>query len=176
MNVFIYGVPGVGKTHYSKIIGKELGISIIEADKIKRKARENKPKREYPFLYLGTCLAYKQFGELNKENAIKGLLTVRNALREAVEAEINTNEDMIIEGAFLDPNLVKGFGRVILITSIDEQKHKKQFLRHREKLFDFKGNEFKAARILQEYLINEAKSLGVEIVNNDGNNFEVSKI
>lgn len=174
MNIFIYGVPGVGKTHYSKILRKKLGLSIIEADKIKRKARENKPRKESPFLYLGTCLAYKQFGELNEENVIKGLMAVRNALMEAVETEIKTNEDTIIEGAFLDPNSLNKFGKVILLTTSDEQKHKKQFLKHREKLFDFKGNEFKAARILQEYSVNEAKNLGIEIINNNGDNFEAS--
>ena len=33
-----------------------------------------------------------------------------------------------------------------------------------EKLFDVKGNEFKAARMVQEYLIKEASELDIEII------------
>ena len=166
MNIFIYGVPGVGKTHFSRILEKELNFPVIEADKIKKKARKNKSKREYPFLYLGTSQAYKQFGELNKTNAIKGLMAVRHALMENVGAEIRDSKSTIIEGAFLDPNLLKKYGRVILLTTVDEQQHKKQFLQHREKLLDFKGEEFQAARLIQEFLIDEAKELDFEIVEN----------
>ncbi len=164
MRIFIYGVPGVGKTHYAKILGKELSLTVREADKVKIIARKNKPKKDYPFLYLGTCLAYRQFGELNKENAIKGLLAVRQALSEAVEAEIKEHDNAIIEGAFLDPRLVTKFGRTILLTAKDEQKHRQQFLHHREKLFDFNSDEFHSARIIQEYLIEEARQLKIEVI------------
>lgn len=166
MRLFIYGVPGSGKTHYSKVLGKKLNLPVIEADKIKKKARKDKSRKEYPFLYLGTCLAYKQFGDLNKENAIKGLKAVRHALNEAITGEINENNNSIIEGAFLDPNSLTKFGRVILLITVDEQQHRKQFLKHREKLFDFKGNEFKSARLIQDFLIDEAKELNIEIIKN----------
>lgn len=164
MRIFIYGVPGVGKTHYSKILGKELGLIVSEADKVKRKARKNKSKAKHPFLYLGTCLAYKQFGDLSEENVIKGLLAVRRALNEAVDEEVKENDNLIMEGAFLDPQSIKIFGRTVLLVIRDEQKHKKQFLHHREKLFDFNGNEFKAGRMIQDYLISEATRLGTEIM------------
>ncbi len=166
MKILIYGVPGVGKTHYAKVLGKELHLSVIEADKLRKPAQKNTSKKESPFLYLGTCLAYKQFGDLNKENAIRGLLAVRQALSAAVDAEIRKSDDVIIEGAFLDPRLITQFGRVILLTTTDAQKHKKQFLSHPERLFDFAGREFKSARIVQEYLIEEAKKLGIEVVDN----------
>lgn len=168
MNVFIYGVPGAGKTHFSKILGKDLGLSVVEADKIKKKARKDKSRKEHPFLYLSTCFAYRQFGDLNKENVIKGLTAVRLALNKAVEEKIKENDNSIIEGAFLDPNSLTKFGRVILLITTDEQQHKKQFQKHREKLFDFKGNEFKSARLIQEFLIDEAKELNIEIIKNTG--------
>ena len=37
MRIFIYGVPGVGKTYFSKSLGRELNLSVVEADKIKKK-------------------------------------------------------------------------------------------------------------------------------------------
>ena len=101
--IFIYGVPGTGKTRFSELLGKQLHVPVIEADSIKKKARKNIPRSENPFLYVGTCLAYHHFGELSQENAIKGLLSVRNALREAVEQEVKNYPTCIIEGAFLDP-------------------------------------------------------------------------
>lgn len=165
--IFIYGVPGVGKTHFSKELGKELNLPVLECDDIKRKLRKGKSKSDYPFLFLGTCQAYQCFGDLNKDNVIKGLFAVRNALREAVELEIKNHENLILEGAFLDPHLVRNFGKPILLTVTDEKRHERQFLSHREKLLDFQRGEFKAARILQKYLIAEAENLHIEIVKND---------
>ena len=158
MKIFIYGVPGAGKTHYSKVLGKKLNLPIFEADKIKKKI--------FPFQNLGTCLAYKKFGGLTPENAKKGLFLVRDALRDTVEKEILKNSDLIMEGAFLDPNSLIKFGKPILLITSDENKHKRQFLKHREKLLDFQENEFKAARMIQEFLIAEATGLGIEIVEN----------
>lgn len=152
MKIFIYGVPGSGKTYYSKQLSKKLNIPIIEADK--------KIKKKY-----GTCQAFKKFGPLNITNAIKGLLAVRDETREWVRKLI-TESDFILEGAFLDPNDLNNFDKLILLVTTDEKQHKKQFLTHREKLLDFSGEEFKSARIIQDYLITEAKKLGVEIVVN----------
>lgn len=165
--ICIYGVPGTGKTKFSELLGKKLQIPVIEADAIKKKARKNITKNENPFLYLGTCLAYKQFGELSQETARKGLLAVRDALSEAVEREIKHYSKVILEGAFLDPVSIMSFGKALLLTTTNEQKHKKQFLQHQEKIFDFTRKEFKAARIVQDYLITEAKKLDIQIIEND---------
>ena len=166
MIIFIYGVPGVGKTYFSKSLGRELNLSVVEADKIKKKLRKDKSKEEFPFLYLGTCSAFNEFGRLDEENAIKGLLSVRNALKEEVSREVLNKDNFILEGAFLDPKTLNEYGRTILLICNDEKLHKKYFYRHREKLLDFKGEEFKAARIIQEYLIKEALELSVEIIDN----------
>ena len=165
--IFIYGVPGTGKTHFSKILAKKLDLPLLEGDKIKWQTRKGTSKKDNPLLYLGTCQAYKQFGELNRENAVKGLLAVRQALSDSVTQVVKDYDSLILEGAFLDPNSLKEFGKFILLTTLDEKKHKQQFLSHREKLLDFQGNEFKAARMVQEYLITEAKSLEVEIIDSD---------
>lgn len=166
MRIFIYGVPGVGKTHYSKVLGKELGLSVFEADKIKKEERKGKHKKNHPFLYLGTCLAYQQFGDLNEVNVIKGLIAVRHALQKALEAKIKKHDHSIIEGAFLEPGSVRKFGKPLLLVTTDEEKHKRQFLSHREKLLDLQNNEFRSARIIQKFLINEAKQLDIEIIDN----------
>ncbi len=154
--IFIYGVPGAGKTYYSKMLGKKLMIPVFEADKLKRK----------PLPKLTTCLAYKTFGKQTAENVIKGLMLVRDTYREVVEKEILKSTNLIIEGAFLDPNSLLKLGKPILLVTLDEGKHKSQYLKHREKLLNFQGNEFMAARIIQEYFIKEAIRHRVEIVEN----------
>lgn len=165
--IFIYGVPGAGKTYFAKALSKKVNLPVLEGDLIKTQLRKNKSKTEFPFLYLGTCQAYQQFGELNQTNAIQGLLAVRAALTKAVEKEIENYDSLILEGAFLDPRILMKYGKVILLTTTEEKKHKHQFLSHTEKLLDFRGNEFKAARIIQKYFIDEATELGVEIIEND---------
>lgn len=95
------------------------------------------------------------------------MLTVRQSLSDSVTQAVKDYDSLILEGAFLDPNVLKQYGKLILLTTRDDKRHKRQFLSHREKLLDFQGNEFKAARIVQEYLITEAKSLEVEIIDSD---------
>ncbi|EKD61973.1 MAG: hypothetical protein ACD_52C00327G0002 [uncultured bacterium] len=164
--IFIYGVPGVGKTRLSKIFGKNFNMPVVEMDRIKRKARKGKTKDRFPFLYLGTCKAYCKFGGLNKENTIKGLIAVRLALRKAVADEAKKYTAAIFEGAFLDPYSLKRLGRPILLTTANEKRHRIQFLYHVDRLLDLKSSEFKSARMIQEYLTEEAKILNIEIVDN----------
>lgn len=159
MRIFIYGVPGAGKTYYSKVLGNKLNLPVFEADKIKKSFSK--------FETLKTCLAYKKFGALTLENVIKGLLLVRDTYRTVVEKEILKGSDFIMEGAFLDPNFLIEFGKPILLVTSDENKHLSQFLKHREKLLDFHKNEFRAARMIQNYLISEAEKLGIEIIENE---------
>ncbi|RJQ24760.1 hypothetical protein C4577_07045 [Candidatus Parcubacteria bacterium] len=166
MKIFIYGVPGSGKTYYSKLLGTKLNLPVIEADRIKKEHRSGKSKKLYPCLYLGTCQAYKKFGDLTSDNTIKGLFAVRKALDNVIKNKIKKQSDLILEGAFLDPKSLKEFGKVMLLVTKDEKLHKKQFLHHREKILDLKGNEFKAARLVQEYLIQEAKEFSIEVVEN----------
>ncbi len=174
--IFIYGVPGVGKTYYSKILGEKLNLPVMEGDTIKRKYRKDKDKKTHPFLYLGTCKAYREFGKLNEENVIKGLIAVREELNKVVLDEIKKHEKLILECAFFNPETLKDLGHLILLITKDENAHRKQFLHHLEKRFDIEEKEFKAARLAQEYLIQEANKLGVEIIDNNKFREEVSTI
>ena len=164
--IFIYGVPGVGKTYFSKVLGKHLNMPTIEMDRLKRKVRKGKSKNKSPFLYLGTCKAYQKFGDLSDKNTVKGLLAVRLALKKAVADEVKKHRSAVFEGAFLDPHLLTQLGKPILLIASDEKRHRKQFLHHIDRLLDLKGNEFKSARLVQEYLIKEAEKLNIQIVDN----------
>lgn len=165
--IFIYGVPGVGKTYYSKMLGKKLNAPVVEGDKIRDECKKVNTKKINPFLFLGTCEAYSEFGDLDYRNVAKGLLAVRQALNDAVLTEISKHDKLILEAAFLNPAQLKNFGEVILLTTIDEKAHEKRFLNHFEKRFDIQRNEFRAARLAQQYLIQEARKLEVEVVENN---------
>ena len=118
------------------------------------------------FYSLGQAKHNRHFGELNQENVINGLKSVRNALADRVSKEIQSSDKFILEGAFLDPDILKNKGRLILVITSSEEQHRKQFFHHREENED-NLNEFKAARIIQDLLINEAKVLNIEIKEND---------
>lgn len=164
--ILIYGVPGSGKTTFSLDLKNKTDYPLVEGDSLRVFAQKDKTKEEDPFAYMGVSGAFRKFGDLTKENVIKGLRAVRENMVPYIEAEIEKYPDeLILECAFLDPEQVANKGRVILLTKMDEVEHKKQFFAHREE--NEKSLEhFKASRIIQEYLIDEAKNYPVEIVEN----------
>ncbi len=78
--IFIYGVPGTGKTTFSRLLQQKLGYPLIEADELRSIAQKDHTQDKQPFLYLSTTDAYKNFGQMNETNIMKGLQAVREAL------------------------------------------------------------------------------------------------
>lgn len=165
--IFIYGAPGAGKTTYSLRLQKELGYPLIEGDYLREvMAQKEKTQEEDPFVYVGVKDAFRHFGILNDENVIKGLKAVRKSMSPYMSKEISQHKDsLILEGAFLDPGALNGLGKLILIITSDESKHRSQYFQHREQS-DIQIENFKAVRIIQNYLIDKAKSYTVEILEN----------
>jgi 2-phosphoglycerate kinase len=164
--IFVYGVPGAGKTYGSGILKNKLGFSLLEADILRAEAQKDKTPDKDPFLFVGTCQAYKYFGKINRENCIKGLVAVREAMGPIVEDRMRGSVDLIVDGAFLDPNELKDYGKMILITAVDEEKHRRDYFQNRPHEQD-KIDEFNSARLVQEYLIKEAQDLNIKIIDND---------
>ncbi len=172
--IFIYGVSGSGKTSLSIELQKKLGCVLIEADYLRKAvAQKEKTQAEDPFVYIGTKEAYRYFGEFNEENIIKGLGAVRNSMAPYVAKEIEKYHDsLIMESAFLDPNLLSGIGKLILIITTNENKHRSQYFKYREQN-ESNIETFQVTRIIQNYLLQEAKSLPVKVIEN---NFEVESL
>jgi 2-phosphoglycerate kinase len=166
--IFIYGVPGAGKTTYSLQLKKQLSIPLVEADYLRQVfAQKDKTKEEDPFVYVGTTEAFRQFGDLNRENVIQGLKAVRKSMALYVHKELSKfSGRSIIEGAFLDPEMLAKLGKLVLVVTSDESKHRVQYFQHREQNLTTIEN-FKAARMLQEHLQTEALTYDVEILEND---------
>ncbi len=165
--IFIYGVPGSGKTTFSLDLKEKMNYSLVEADTLRVLAQKNTTREENPFAYMGTSGAFRKFGDLTEENVIKGLKAVRQNMVPYIHEEIEKYpNELILECAFLDPEQVMSKGRIILLTKKDEEAHRRQFFAHREE--NEKSLEhFKAARIIQDFLIEEAKKYNVEIVENN---------
>lgn len=168
MSIFLYGVPGVGKTLLAEELSKKLECAVVELDRLKKSAQKGKSHASHPFLFYTTCTAYKAFGEMTPESAAKGLREVRKAFKAAVDAEIAYyTRDVIMEGAFFDPQSGKGKGSAYLIVARDEGRHRRQFFTHRKEDMATR-DEFRAARMVQEYLLGEAKSADIAVVENNG--------
>ncbi len=74
-------------------------------------------------------------------------------------------DNLIVEAAFLDPEILSGLGELVLVVVRDEQKHRNQFFEHREE--DANNIEtFPATRIIQDYLIEEAQRYNIKIIEN----------
>ncbi|NTW14583.1 MAG: hypothetical protein HGB37_01255 [Candidatus Moranbacteria bacterium] len=167
MNIYIYGVPGSGKTTLSKLLGESLGRACYEADTVRAAAQAGKTSDSDPFYFLPTTEAYKAIGERTPENVINGLLEVRRALGDFVEREVSLREDAIIEASFLDPVRLMSSGRMLLLTIPSESLHRERFLVHRTEK-SFLHGQFENARIIQEFLIAEADRLAIDVVENTG--------
>lgn len=149
----IYAVPDVGKTTISKALQNKTGIPLIEGDYI----------RPYP----ATKFVWRKYGSLTKENAIKGLKYVRVYMQKDVDRVLVKHDKVILEAVFIDPALYRNKAKVFLLVCLDEDTHKKQFFEQRKETDESKQN-FTAARMIQEYLLEEAQKLNVKIINNNG--------
>lgn len=165
--IFIYGVAGSGKTTFSLDLKEKMNFPLVEGDTLRAFAQEGKTREEAPFAYMGTSGAFRKFGDLTEENVIKGLKAVRENMVPYIQKEIEKYpNELIFECAFLDPEQVIGKGKVILLIKQDEESHRKQFFAHREEN-ELGLEHFKASRIIQEFLIEEAKNYPVEVVENN---------
>ena len=170
-NVFIYGAPGAGKTTFSIKLEAELKYPLVEADYLREviAQREKVTEDQDPFVFVGTKQAWRKIGDLTPENVIAGLRAVRKSMAPYVSREIaKYSTNVILEASFLDPKEIQELGKLILVVAPDEQQHCKQYFEHREESTEQNEN-FQAVRIIQDFLIQEAKKYPVTTVQNDEN-------
>lgn len=163
----LYGVPGVGKSTIASGIAERNNYIYLELDFLRPKAQEIVARDEEPFVYEYSTEAWKKFGELNKNNAVKGFLAVREAFSKYIDSELSfRGANYVAEAVYIDPSkFLKQDTKVNLVITSNEELHYSHFFLHREHSNE-EDTQFKAARYIQEYLIEEAEKLDIEIIDN----------
>ncbi len=165
-HILIYGAPGAGKTTTSKLWHKKTSIFLYEGDYLREViAQKMESETKNPFLYVGTKQAWRKFGDLTVVNVEKGLLACRESMKPYLDKELAKHDDIIFEAAFIEPAAYPA-AKLFLVITLNEEKHRKQFYEHRRE--DVETEEgFKASRIIQDLLIDEAKSLDITIIQSE---------
>jgi 2-phosphoglycerate kinase len=164
-NIIIYGVPGSGKTTLATRLAKKFGVPHLEADAFRSIAQKGKVLPKSPFHFLATTEAYQAIGKRTKDNIIAGLLNVRKALHPTIAKQLKKyRKGFVLEAAFLDPKRLLKTGQLLLVAP-PLKDHRRQFFVHR-KNDAFHRIQFKNARVIQQFLIAEAKRFGVPITRN----------
>jgi 2-phosphoglycerate kinase len=169
-NIFIYGVPGSGKTTLAEALEKSLHLTNLELDEIRTEEQQGKMKESNPFLFEYTTTAWQHFAkQLTPESAVQGLLAIRSALLFPVTKVLNKHTDIVLaEAAFIDPNDLFNKGSCFLVSTPDKKQHFEQFFAHRTKSPNSE-EQFMAARFIDDFLIDEAQKLNINIIKNYGN-------
>ncbi len=162
----IYGVPGSGKTKLARRLAKKYGVPHIEADMLRKIAQKGRTTSQSPFYFLPTTEAYQAIGKRTEKNIIAGFLNVRKALHSTIVKWLKKHRrGFVLEAAFLDPHRFLKTGDVILLAP-SAKDHRRQFFAHRKKNVVRNKAHLRNARVIQRYLIAEARRLGIPISRN----------
>ena len=157
---FIYGVAGAGKSWFSLHLKRDLDLPLLSGDYIRSVAQLEANIEDNPELYYNH--------DYVADNPIQDILNIRRLVKPHFLHEINFYiGGIIVEGSCLDPNITRELGKTVLIITEDESQHQKQYFQYRA-FNDKTIAKFKVKRLKQEYLIKEAKKLGIPIINNSG--------
>ena len=181
--ILIGGATGVGKSKLAAELAGILEINrMASTDSIREVMRKMISKELVPSIHVSSYEAgdviYK-FGEMEKEEKILyGFLDQTEKVLTGVEAVINRaikeNVSLIVEGIHLIPGIfdkLKGRAHVthLILTTLDEEIHKSRF-KSRERISQRTSKRylrnFKAIRLIQDYLYKTATEKNISIVEN----------
>lgn len=177
--ILIVGTSYIGKSTLCLRLGRELNIrQIVDLDVIREIVRNEKSSKEAPYIHLCSTTAWQHGGNESDKNVIFSYLKYCKALEKYVKRIIDRayilGKDTIIEGVHLVPSFFKkyfnkkNFEMVLLIAS--EENHFNNIGR-RKKEFGGKSvrkyyERLPKARLIQEYLIRDAITNGIPIIEN----------
>ncbi len=181
--ILIGGATGVGKSKLAAELAGILEINrMASTDSIREVMRKMISKELVPSIHVSSYEAgdviYK-FGEMEKEQKILyGFLDQTEKVLTGIEAVINRaikeNVSLIVEGIHLIPGIfdkLKDKAHVIhlILTTLDEEIHKSRF-KSRERISQRTSKRylrnFKAIRLIQDYLYKTATEKAIPIVEN----------
>ncbi|MDD1763979.1 MAG: AAA family ATPase [Methanobacteriaceae archaeon] len=183
--ILIGSASGIGKSTISSELAKELGIKhLIETDFIREIVRGIIGPDYAPALHKSSFDAYvtlkdKHRYEGNGEALISAGFEehasfVIPAIEKVIKRAVDDFDDVVIEGVHLVPGLlnIKKFQEDasihFFILTADEETHKERFVRRAMKIK--RGGKhleyFKENRIINNYLVQQAREHNVPVINN----------
>lgn len=183
--ILIGSASGIGKSTISSELAKELGIKhLIETDFIREIVRGIIGPEYAPALHKSSFDAYvtlkdKHRYEGNGEALISAGFEehasfVIPAIEKVIKRAVDDFDDVVIEGVHLVPGLIniKKFqddaSIHFFILTADEETHKERFVRRAMKIK--RGGKhleyFKENRIINNYLVQQARDHQVPVINN----------
>ncbi len=183
--ILIGSASGIGKSTISSELAKELGIKhLIETDFIREIVRGIIGPEYAPALHKSSFDAYvtlkdKHRYEGNGEALISAGFEehasfVIPAIEKVIKRAVDDFDDVVIEGVHLVPGLlnIKKFQEDasihFFILTADEETHKERFVRRAMKIK--RGGKhleyFKENRIINNYLVQQARDHQVPVINN----------
>lgn len=190
--VLVGGAPGVGKSTVAAELAYRLGIGrLVSTDSIREALRSLISKELSPVLHASTFAAWK--AELlpaesvglrpSPKRVIRGFMSQVRMLGPAIEGIIDRNlneaSSLVLEGVQLVPgSSMVTDGHIdaqvvsLLLVVKDEQSHRDHFaLRERQtaskRLQQSYVKHFREVRLLQDYLMDQARNSGTAIIDAD---------
>lgn len=183
--ILIGSASGIGKSTISSEIAKELGIKhLIETDFIREIVRGIIGPEYAPALHKSSYDAYVTLKDKNRyESNGEALISagfeehaffVIPAIEKVIKRAVDDFDDVVIEGVHLVPGLlnIKKFQEDaaihFFILTADEETHKERFVKRAMKIK--RGGKhleyFKENRIINNYLVKQARDHHVPVINN----------
>lgn len=171
--ILISGTSGIGKSTIAKELFNKLNIDHRQTTGMIREIIAAESTKETdPYLYHLTYDA---------EDPLTQFLSQARRIEKAVKACIHRcrreDSSLIIEGNHLIPELFHNapIDLLIVITNSDQQLHKQRILQNDVHRF-IDEKKFENIRIIDTYLVNEAKKYGILVVENQDSNEVIEKI
>lgn len=189
--VMVGGAPGVGKSTIAAELAYRLGIGrLVSTDSVREALRSLISRELSPVLHSSTFTAWKaellpeesNRSEPKSRMVIRGFMSQVRMLSNAVGGIINRTLDeassLVLEGVHLVPGVPMGADSapqegaqvVMLMLAVpDEQSHRDHFaIRERQtaskRMQDYYTQHFREVRLLQDYLIGQARHEGVPVI------------
>jgi 2-phosphoglycerate kinase len=158
-----------------------LGVTrILSTDTIRQVLRSIKDKSKNPELFCHTYQAHihKQVGSENLDPILRGFLAqlehIDPFVKKGVQKFVAEGTDALVEGVHIIPGALEGMseGVIEILINPDIKTHEEMFvskyrsgkLRTVSKDEGIRTNEFQAAKIIQEYMVEQAETKNIHII------------
>ena len=179
--LILEGASSTGKSMIALEMIYNLGVTrILSTDTIRQILRSIKDEKEHPELFCHTYQAHihKQVGRETIDPILRGFLAqlehIDPFVKKGVQKFINEGTDALVEGVHIIPGALEGLsiGVIEILINPDAMTHEEMFvskyrsgkLRTVSKDEAIRTKEFQAAKMIQEYMVEQAKAKKINIV------------